>query len=129
MLCSVNLEEIENILKEVQTESSLGIDRLSWEFWKEFQGEFGDWIVEMANVVLSRGKWLADSKLGLVSLIYKNKGDRHIWKNWRPIMLLNVDHKLVSKILAKWLQDRVGALIRKEQRGFVVGRQIQDSTA
>ena len=76
----------------------------------------------MANAVLSRGKWLVDSKLGLVSLIYKNKKDRYVWKNWRPIMLLNVDCKLVSKILAKWLQERVGALVGKEQHGFVTGR-------
>ena len=129
MLRPINLEEVMDILKEIQTGSSPGADGLPWEFWKEFRGEFGGWIVEMTNAVLHLGKWLADSKLGLVSLIYKNKGDWRVWRNWQPIMLLNVDHKLVSKILAKWLQERVGALVGKEQCGFIKDRQIRDSTA
>jgi hypothetical protein len=51
-------------------------------------------------------------------------GEREDIKNWRPITLLNVDYKIVSKILAERLKRVLPNIINTDQRGFVKGRNI-----
>ena len=43
-------------------------------------------------------------------------------------MLLDVDHKIISKILAQRLHEKLGQWLGQDQRGFVKGRQIQEGT-
>ena len=45
-------------------------------------------------------------------------------KNWRPIILLNVDYKIVSKILAERLKRVLQNIISTDQKGFVKDRNI-----
>ena len=42
--------------------------------------------------------------LGILTLIYKNKGNIEKLKNWRPITLLNIDYKILTKILTNRLK-------------------------
>jgi hypothetical protein len=39
-------------------------------------------------------------KSGVISLIYKKKGDRRCIRNYRPIYLLQVDYKILARIMA-----------------------------
>lgn len=42
--------------------------------------------------------------------------------SYRPIPLLNVDWKILSQILATWLEDLLPKIIKEEQTGFIKGR-------
>ena len=50
------------------------------------------------------------------------KGDVNLTdlKNWRPISLLNVDYKLLSKVLAKGMELLLPKLIHTNQTGLLV---------
>lgn len=45
---------------------------------------------------------------------------------FRHVSLANFKFKIIYKILADMLEDVISALISKEQRGFVKGRNIKD---
>ena len=44
--------------------------------------------------------------------------------NWRPITLLNVDYKILAKVIAKRIESSYSKLINSDQTGFIKGRYI-----
>jgi hypothetical protein len=52
------------------------------------------------NTVYVEGKLSRSMRAGILSLIYKKKGDRRVLKNYRPISLLQVDYKILARIMA-----------------------------
>lgn len=65
--------------------------------------------------------------LGWMCPIYKKHKCSFI-KNYRPITLLNLDYKLLTRVLAIQLAVVILFLIHKNQAGFITGRLIFDQT-
>ena len=63
---------------------------------------------------------------GIVTLIFK-KGNKKDIKNYRPISLLNVDYKIMAKIIANRLKEVAGDVVTSLQAYGVPGRDISDS--
>ena len=57
----------------------------------------------------------------------KKDKDKRLIKNWRPISLLNVDNKLISKPLGNRLQDVMPNLVSENQSAYVNNRFISKS--
>ena len=62
----------------------------------------------------------------MIRLLHK-KGERRDLKNWRPISLLSVDYKILTKVLASRLTSVLQIIVHKGQACFVSGRSIRDS--
>ena len=60
-------------------------------------------------------------------LILKKNKDRTILENLRPISLLNVDYKILTKVLARRLEKVLPKLISPDQTGYVKGRYIGEN--
>lgn len=61
-------------------------------------------------------------------MIHKEGRDPLFCKNYRPISLVNVNYKVVAKLLALRLEPLMQHLIDKEQCGFVKGRLTSDNS-
>ena len=46
----------------------------------------------------NRGSLVDSMRPSVRRLLYKKRGDIKELKNWRPISLLNVDYKIISKV-------------------------------
>ena len=62
----------------------------------------------------------------MIILLYK-KGDRSDIRNWRPISLLNIDYKILSKVFAERLKLVLHEIISDEQKGCIPGRFIGET--
>ena len=81
------------------------------------------------NLSYERGELSNSQRHGIIRLIEK-KGkdlDRRYVKNWRPISLLNVDTKIVSKVFAMRLEKVLPHVINGDQYAYVKGRSIFDA--
>ena len=66
-------------------------------------------------------------KQAIITLIEKKGKDKRLIKNLGPISLINVDAKIISKVLAKRLEKVLPNLIHPNQNAFVKGRSIFDA--
>ena len=57
----------------------------------------------------------------------KKGKDKRMIKNWRPISLINVDAKIISKVLAKRLEKVLPVIIHADQNAFVKGGSVFDA--
>ena len=63
-----------------------------------------------------------------IALIPKVDGPTKV-NEFRPISLLNISMKIITKLLAKRLQRLIQQIIHKNQYGFIQSRTIQDCLA
>ena len=104
-----------------------GNDGLTKEFIEYFWTEIKEMIVESFNCAFTAGELSTSQKQAIITLIDKKGKDRLQIKNWRPLSMLSVDYKIVSKVIAKRIQNVLPKLIHVNQSGFIKNRFISDT--
>ena len=104
-----------------------GNDGLSKEFYLAFFDLLGPKLLECLNKVFSLGEFSTSQRQAVVTLVEKKGRDKRYIKNWRPISLLNVDVKVVSKVLATRLKKVISNLVSSDQIAYVPDRYIGES--
>ena len=125
-LCEGLITETEalNALKDFSANKTPGTDGLSVEFLNYFWSELKNSIVDSFNHAFHNGSLSISQRRGIITLIPKKNKDKTILENLRPISLLNVDYKILTKVLAKRLEKVLPNLINADQTGYVKGRYI-----
>ena len=114
-------------LSNMKNNKSPGVDGLPKEFYVSNWDLIGDYFVNMTNTcfkggILSKTQWL-----GIMTLICKDPEKSSDLKYWRPISLLCVDYKIISKCLTNRFKKLMGNLVHIDQMAAVLGRSIQDN--
>ena len=122
----ITLEEVGKAMKLMKNNKSPGEDGITIEFYKTYFSILGEDLLEVFRHGLNNRELAYSQYLAVVSLLYK-KGQREDIRNWRPISLLNVDYKILSKILAERLKKVLPFIIHSDQRGGVQGRYIGEN--
>ena len=66
-------------------------------------------------------------KQAVITLIEKKGKDRSSLENWRPISLLNVDTKIMTKVLAARIKEVLPSIIHHNQTGYIKDRFIGET--
>ena len=93
----LNMQECTDVVKEMK--QCPGSDGYSIEFYTFFWDVIGQVVVDCFNYCFEKGCMTDEQCRGVITLIPKEGKDNKFLKNWRPISLLNVDYKIVSKLL------------------------------
>uniref|UniRef100_A0A3B3YI25 Reverse transcriptase domain-containing protein n=1 Tax=Poecilia mexicana TaxID=48701 RepID=A0A3B3YI25_9TELE len=120
--CPISRRELLDAIKELQTGKVAGPDGLIAEFYKEFQEVLAEPLLNMYNDSFEKGILPVSLREANISLILKKGKAPEDCASYRPISLLNVDLKLLSKILARRLECVLPLLINEDQTGFIKGR-------
>ena len=127
-ICSnpITLDDLEKALSEMENNKSPGSDGLTREFYRFFFVELGSILLKVTHVIHECGELPESMSQGIVSLVPK-KGDTTSLKNWRPISLLNIDYKIITKALAAKITKVIGNIISQDQTCCIPGRDIADN--
>ena len=103
---------------------SLGVDGIPIEFYKEFLETIIPDLQKTFNETLFTNKKMPKTwNQAMITLIPK-KGNIKLFKYWRPISLLCVDYKILTKILANRLRHILPQIISEEQNCSIPNRTI-----
>ena len=72
-------------------------------------------LTELYNNSFLQNNLPKEFKQCIITLIFKNKGSRDEIKNWRPISLLNLDYKILTKVLTMRLKNNISTILNNFQ--------------
>ena len=84
-------------------------------------------MVKCFNESFVKGKMSPSQRQAVITLIEKKDHVRCDLTNWRPISLLNVDAKIVSKVIAERMKCLLPELTHNNQSGYIPGRNISEN--
>ena len=123
----ITLEDIKNALTQMENDKTPGPDGLTKEFYLTNIDFLGPLLVKLYKVIFADSKLSTSMKLSHITLICKDDTAPHLCKNYRPISLLNIDYKIISKVLSNRLRPLLPMLIHPDQTCSIKGRSIQDN--
>ena len=121
----INVGEVNEAMGRCGKNRSPGPDGIVGEFYATFKEELAPVMLELFRNILADNTLTESQKEATISLLYK-KGERSDVRNYRPISLLNVDIKILTKILSNSLGPMLDAIIGPGQT-CVKGRYIQEN--
>jgi hypothetical protein len=99
--------EIEEVVKSLPTKKSPEPDRVTSEFYQTFKVELTAILLKCFQEIEREGTLSNSFYEASITLIPKSNKDITRKENYRPTSLLNIDAKILDKILANRVQQNV----------------------
>ena len=123
----ITLEACGKVLESFQNNKAPGNDGIPVEFYKNFWPLISENFINCVNECFEKGEMSCSQKQAVITLIEKKGKDRSFLENWRLVSLVNVDAKIVSKVLAVRIKNVLPYIIHHNQSGYVKDRYIGET--
>ena len=124
----LSFKEVTEAMKKLNNGKSPGTDGLPVEFYNRFWDIIGKDLTETLNSCY-KSQIMSQSQREAVIKCLPKKGDTTKITNWRPVSLLNVDYKIMTRALADRISKVLPFIIDSDQTCNVKGRTIHNNTA
>ena len=123
----ISVNELYGALQAMKKDAVPGEDGLTVTFYLKFWTLLKDWLFASYLHAFEYGVLSITQRRGLIWLIPKKDRDLQLVPSWRPITLLNVDFKMLTKLFSRRLASFLPDLIHPDQKGFIKHRNIHEN--
>ena len=120
------VDEVKKAIRSLRKEKAPGNDGFSVDFYQKFIDDLAPRLLVVYQDKFQRGRG-GSMREAVITLLHKKGRDPQQCANYRPISLINVDEKILAKILTTRLEEVVPFLIHQDQVGFMRGRSSADN--
>lgn len=124
----LSIDEIQSALNKMPNNKVPGPDGFPAEFYKHFWSILDPLFHRMLTKIQQNSKVPPSMNTATISLLLKPNKDPTQPSSYRPISLLNVDIKIITKALSHRLEKIISSIIYPDQTGFIKGRNSSNNT-
>ena len=123
----IPLEELESVLNSFRNNKSPCNDGLPIENYKSCWNLISKSFMECVQESFKYGEMSSSQRKAVITLTEKQGKDRTLIENWKPISLINVDTKIITKVITLSVKNVLPKIFHHNQTGYVKDRYIGET--